>query len=78
MHRATVQCNHRTNYYTNANILRKLSTTVEFEMDGPLTIATFSKPPHNFLNQKEFAGFDESILNTIEAKERAFLTLADG
>ncbi len=52
--------------------------TVKFEMDGPLAIATFCDGPMNLLTLESFSGLMEAVDKAIEAKARAFLTLAEG
>jgi len=52
--------------------------TVKFEMDGPLAIATFSDPPMNLLTAESLTGLEAAMEKALEAKARAFLTLAEG
>ncbi len=52
--------------------------TVKFEMDGALAIATFCGGPMNLLTNQSFRGLMDAVDQAIEAKARAFLTLAEG
>lgn len=52
--------------------------TVKFEMDGALAIATFCDGPMNLLTSKSFRGLMEAVDQAVEAKARAFLTIAEG
>lgn len=52
--------------------------TVKFEMDGALAIATFSDPPMNLFALEGLEGFEAAINSALDAKARAFLTLAEG
>lgn len=51
---------------------------VTFEMDGPLAIATFRNPPMNTLTDEALDGFADAMQAALNAKARAFLTLAEG
>ena len=52
--------------------------TVKFEMDGPLAIATISDPPMNLLTAESLTDLEAAMEKALEAKARAFLTLAEG
>lgn len=60
------------------SLILETNMTVKFEMDGPLAIATFSGAPMNLLTSSSFRGLMEAVDQAIEAKARAFLTLAEG
>jgi enoyl-CoA hydratase/carnithine racemase len=52
--------------------------TIKVEMDGPLAIATFSDPPMHLLTAEFLADFEAAMEKALDAKARAFLTLAEG
>lgn len=52
--------------------------TVKFEMDGALAVATFASPPMNLFTLEALEGFEDAMQAALDAKARAFLTLAEG